>query len=49
MTALAAGVLLVAASAAGWVLIALCVVDVVRYHRRLRNWRPDPPREGDLP
>lgn len=49
MTALAAGVLFVAASAAGWVLIAVVALDVVRQRRRLRAWRPDPPQREDLP
>lgn len=49
MIAALAGVLLVCASAAGWVLIALVTLDVVRYHRAAKAWRPDPPREGDLP
>lgn len=49
MIALAAGVLLVCASAAGWVLIALVVVDVLRQGRAAKVWRPDPPRLEDLP
>lgn len=49
MIATLAGVLFVTASAAGWLLMVLLVVDAVRYHRRLRAWRPDPPKREDLP
>lgn len=49
MIATLAGVLFITASAAGWLLMVLLVVDAVRYHHRLRAWRPDPPRLEDLP
>lgn len=49
MTAAIAGALLVCASAAGWLLIALVAVDVLRQDRAAKVWRPDPPRDGDLP
>lgn len=49
MIATLAGVLFVCASAAGWLLIALVTLDVVRYHRAAKAWRPDAPRDGDLP
>lgn len=49
MTALAVGILLICASAAGWLLIALVAVDVLRQGRAVKAWRPDPPRLEDLP
>lgn len=49
MTALAVGILLICASAAGWVLIALVAVDVLRYRSA---GHPRPARtthDGDRP
>lgn len=49
MIAALAGALLVCASAAGWVLIAVVAVDLLRQGRAAKAWRPDPPRGEDLP
>lgn len=49
MLSLLLGLLLICASAAGWVLIGLCAIDVVRQRRAVRAWRPDTPRGEDLP
>lgn len=46
MIALVTGILFLCASAAGWVLFTLCLIDVLRYRRAARDWRPEQPQDG---